>query len=143
MSNQRADAAHRADALAALSRALDDGRLPVGEYDSRVAAIGSATYVPELAAQAQQFGWQPPSPSPAAAAPYGKIALVLGILSVPFAVCLVGLILGGLAIVYSVRAHETRFGPAMIGRVFGIIGVALSLAAGSALIYALTHSLGP
>ena len=41
------------------------------------------------------------------------------------------------------RAGARGFGTALIGRVCGILGIVLSLGAGLALFYALTHSTGP
>ena len=148
MTDARADSAQRNEALGVLTAALDAGRLDLIEYDARVVAIGSAGYVSELVAQAGEFGWAPhPFPPPVTPArppsAYGKIALVLGLISVPLSLCLVGWIFGVLAIVYSGRAGVRGFGAALVGRVSGILGVVLSLGAGLSLGYAMTHSVGP
>ena len=146
MGHARVDSAQRTAAIGVLTRALDEGRLPLPEYDARVAAVGSATYVSELLTQTREYGWEPPPPgtgrTPAA---YGRIALVLGLVSVPAAFCLTGWIFGILAVVAGGRAARggaRGFGPALIGRVFGILGIVLSLGAGLALGYALTHDVG-
>ena len=62
----------------------------------------------------------------------------------PASFCVVGGILGVVAIVLSLRGERRPgFTAALAGRVFGIVGVVLSLGAGFALVYAMTHSLGP
>jgi len=146
MADTRVDSAQRSEALGVLTQALDEGRLPLAEYDTRVAAVGSATYLSELLAQTREYGWHPAAPAPGKPSPYGRVALILGLLAVPAAFCLTGWIFGILAIAYSVRAARagaSGFGTALVGRVLGILGIVLSLGAAAALYYALTHSLGP
>ena len=70
--------------------------------------------------------------------------VIARLLSVPASFCVVGGILGIVAIVLSLRGERRPgFTPALVGRVFGIVGVVLSLGALFALIYALNNSLGP
>jgi hypothetical protein len=143
--DERVGNAQRAEVIDQLTRALDGERLPLHEYDRRVAAVGAATYASELAAQVDdlpdEYGWRPhalPAPvvPPRPARSYERTALVLGILSLPLSVCLLGWIFGILAILYSRRGHPPVFGPALIGRVFGIVGILLSVGAGVALLFA-------
>jgi hypothetical protein len=146
----RAGNDQRAEVLDRLTRALDTRTLAMDEYDRRVAAVGTATYVAELVAQLRdlppEYGWQPhPVATPIApkgGTRPGRTALILGILSVPFSMCLVGGIVGILAILYSRHGPARGFGAAMIGRVLGIVGILLSAGAGFAMWYAFTHRLG-
>jgi Domain of unknown function (DUF1707) len=148
--NVRAGNDQRAEVLDRLTRALDTRELPIDEYDRRVAAIGTATYVTELVAQLRglppEYGWQPhPAATPITpkgGTRPGRTALILGVLSVPASMCLVGAIFGVLAILYSRRGPARGFGAALIGRTLGIVGILLSAGAGFAMWYALTHRLG-
>ena len=150
MPDVRVGNAQRTEVIELLSRALDEGGLPLDEYDRRVAAVGAATYAADLTAQLEGlpagFGWSPhpfpPPVMPHAVKSSGRTALFLGIASLPLSMCLVGWIFGILAIVYSRRGSARGFGPAMIGRVFGIIGILLSLGAGLAVLFTLKHSAG-
>jgi hypothetical protein len=151
MSDVRVGNAQRTEVIDRLGRALREGGLPLDEYDRRIVAVGCATYASELAAQLADlppaFAWSPHAlPPPVAPRPvrsYPRTALILGIASLPLSMCLVGWIFGVLAILYSRRGPARGFGPAMIGRVFGIVGITLSLGAGLALWYALDHRVGP
>lgn len=146
----RAGNDQRAEVLDRLTRALDTRALPMDEYDRRVAAIGTATYVTELVAQLRdlppEYGWQPhpvAAPvTPAGGNRPGRTALILGILSLPLSMCLVGAIFGILAVLYSRRGPARGFGAAIIGRALGLVGILLSTGAGFAMWYALTHRLG-
>jgi hypothetical protein len=125
----------RAEVIDLLTRALDDERLPLDEYDRRVAAVGAATYA------AAEYGWRPHALPPPVTPDrpgrsYERTALVLGILSLPLSVCLIGWIFGILAVHYSRRGQPRSFGPALIGRVLGIVGILLSVGAGVALLFA-------
>jgi hypothetical protein len=148
--DDRIATAERTEVIALLGRALDDGRLTLGQHDARVAAVGAATYGSELAAQLSdlppEYAWLPPAavvPS-APRAGAGRAALVLGIVSLPTSFCVLGGLLGIVAIVLSFRGERPRgLSPALIGRVFGIVGLVLSLGALFALIYALNTSVGP
>jgi hypothetical protein len=151
MSDVRVGNAQRTEVIDLLGRALREGGLPLDDYDRRIAAVGSATYASELAAQLTDLpaglGWSPhefpPPIAPPPAKSSGRTALILGIVSLPLSMCLVGWIFGILAILSSRRGPARGFGPALIGRVFGIVGIVLSLGAGLALWYALNHSVGP
>jgi hypothetical protein len=148
--HERVATAERSEVIARLSRALDEGHLSLDEYDARVAAVGSATYATDLVAQLDdlppEYGWRPPS----AVVPSGprrgsgRAALVLGILSLPTAFCVIGGVLGIVAIVLSFRGERRKgLSPAILGRVFGIVGLVLSLGALFSLIYAMNNSVGP
>jgi Domain of unknown function (DUF1707) len=145
--DQRVGTAERSQVLGLLGDAHEAGLLPTGEYDSRVAAVGSATYASQLRLQVSDlppaYTWSEraapaPEPSPAAA----RIALILGLASIPLSVCVVGGVLGVLAVVASRNAGR-GVGPALLGRIFGLVGAALSVAALIALVYALNRPMGP
>jgi hypothetical protein len=150
--SQRAEPAERGEVIEILNRALDQGDLPLADYDHRIAAVGSATYTSELVAQLgdlpAEYAWLPVTalapPPPPALGRSGRAALILGIVSLPTSFCIVGAVFGIAAVVLSLRA-ERRPGlsPAMLGRVFGIVGVALSIAALAALVFALNSPAGP
>jgi hypothetical protein len=134
--DERVSVAERSEVIARLTTALDEGRLDLAGYDARIAAVGAATYASELAAQLSdlppEYAWRPPAAAVPAAAGrgYGRAALILGILSLPTAFCVAGGVLGIVAVVLSFRGDRPRgFGPALYGRVFGIVGVVLSLGA--------------
>ncbi|HEY0002172.1 MAG TPA: DUF1707 domain-containing protein [Actinoplanes sp.] len=140
----------RTHVLGLLNGALEAGVLPVAEYDARVAQVGSATYAGELRDQLadlpQPYAWdEPPDPPPPAVS--GRVALVLGIASVPLSICVLGGILGILAVLASRNATPAPGGPrinaALIGRIFGILGIVLSIGAISAILYARNNQLGP
>ena len=150
MRHERVATAERSEVISRLSRALDEGHLSLDQYDARVAAVGTATYTTDLVAQLDdlppEYAWLPPTAVVPSAAPRGsgRAALVLGILALPTSFCLIGGVLGVVAIVLSFRGDRPKgLSPAMLGRVFGILGLVLSLGAGFSLIYAMTHSLGP
>lgn len=134
MRGPRIGNAERTHVLGLLDGAHTAGLLPMEQYDSRVAQVGTATYASELADQVADlpppYTWTLPPPPPAA----GRVALILGIASVPFSMCLIGGILGILAVIASRGVARGRVSAALIGRVFGVVGVALSIAAGAALI---------
>ena len=136
MKDRRVGQAERTQVLGLLGNAYEAGVLPLGEYDARVAAAGSATYASQLRLQISDlppaYAWGEPSPVPATEPPpgSGRVALILGIASVPLSVCGIGLVLGVLAVIAG-RSPGPRQGVtiALVGRVFGVIGIALSLAA--------------
>lgn len=147
MRDRRIGASERATVLGLLGNAYEAGVLAVEDYDTRVAGAGTATYASELRAQLAglppAYAWEPepvrPAPPPPASAASGRIALILGIASVPLSFCLVGGVLGVLAVVASRRGGPApggpRVTPALIGRIFGIVGIALSLAALTAVLF--------
>ena len=150
MRDARVQTAERSEVIARLSRALDDGHLGLDQYDARVAAVGTATYSSELTAQLgdlpAEYAWLPPTavvPS-AGRTGAGRAALVFGILALPTSFCVLGGLLGIVAIVLSFRGDRPRgLSPALFGRVFGIVGVVLSLGALFGLMYALNNRVGP
>jgi hypothetical protein len=142
--------AERTEVLGLLGRALDEGHLALDQYDTRVVAVGTATYASELVAQLNdlppEYAWLPPTAVVPASTRTGsgRAALVLGILSLPTAFCVAGGVLGIVAIALSFRGDRPRgLSPALLGRVFGIVGLVLSLGALFSLIYALNHRVGP
>ena len=149
MRDERVTTAERSEVIALLGRALDDGHLAVDEHDSRVVAVGTATYTSDLlrtlADLPPRYAWLPPAAvAPARPTGSGRAALIVGLLSVPASFCIVGGILGVVAIVLSLRGgRRPGLTPALVGRVFGIVGVVLSLGAAFALVYALNNSVGP
>lgn len=144
--------AERAEVLAELTRALDQGDLALDDYDHRVAAVGTATYTSELLAQLSdlppEYAWLPPTavapPQQPHVAGAGRGALILGILSLPTSFCIFGGILGIIAIALSLRGERARgFSPALLGRAFGILGVVMSIAALIVLIITLGKPTAP
>ncbi|HET6532375.1 MAG TPA: DUF1707 domain-containing protein [Actinoplanes sp.] len=135
MRDERVSVAERSEVIALLTTALDEGRLDLAGYDARIAAVGAATYASELAAQLSdlppEYAWRPPAAVlPATRRGSGRAALILGILSLPTAFCVAGGVLGIVAIVLSFRGDRPRgLSAALYGRVFGIVGVVLSLGA--------------
>jgi hypothetical protein len=152
MKDERVAGTERAEVLAELTRALDQGDLTIDDYDRRVAAVGTATYTSELLAQLSdlppEYAWLPPTAVAPADRPQvagaGRGALILGILSLPTSFCVFGCVLGVIAIFLSLRGEPTRgFSPALLGRVFGIVGVAMSITALIVLILALNKPASP
>jgi hypothetical protein len=152
MRDERVGGGQRTEVIGLLNRALDEGVLAIEEYDVRVAAVGTATYTTDLLAQVrdlpQEYGWRPHPVAPPPPAPpdtpsprSGRAALILGIASLPTSICFVGAILGIAAVVLSLRAGRNRPGlsAAMLGRVFGITGILLSVGATIALLFAARH----
>jgi hypothetical protein len=158
----RVGTVERAQVLGLLGEALDAGLLPIEEYDARVVAVGTANHAAELRRQLgdlpPEYAWEEPdaAPSPAAdrgsaakpaSTAAGRVALILGIASVPLSICVIGGILGVLAVLASARsappAPGRRVTAALVGRVFGILGIVLSIGALIALLYARDHSVGP
>jgi hypothetical protein len=148
MRDERVGTAERTEVVDALNRAMDEGHLALDEYDRRIAAVGTATYTSELLAQVgdlpPRFGWAPrgraATPAPPARPGYARAALILGAASMPLSMCLVGWVFGILAIHYGRRAGATGSAAALIGKVFGVVGVVLSIGAGAAVFSTLRHS---
>lgn len=148
MPSERVDNAQRAEVIDLLTRALAEDGLPLDEYDRRVVAVGTATYAEQLRAQLQdlppEYGWRPhaaaPPVVPRPAKAYGRTALILGVVSLPLSICLVGWIFGILAILYGRRGGAKGGSSALIGRVFGIVGILLSIGAGFAVLFTLRQT---
>ncbi|AGL18555.1 DUF1707 and DUF4190 domain-containing protein [Actinoplanes sp. N902-109] len=150
MKDERIGTVHRTQVIELLNRALSEGTLTEPEYDSRLVAVSTATYASDLLGQVQdlppRLQWDPRNAAPPTPPDRnaGRSALILGILSVPFAFCLLGGILGAVAIVLSFRGRGAHgVGPALIGRVLGIIGVVLTIGAIIALIVAAHRTTSP
>ena len=152
MQGQRVDTTDRTEVIGLLNRALDQGRMPLEDYDQRVARVGAATYASELLDQLRdlppEFAWLPRTTvaGPATARgpeASGRAALVFGILALPTSFCVLGGILGVVAVVLSLRG-ERRPGltATLIGRVLGIVGIVLAVGALIAFVVAL-HSAAP
>ncbi|MCA2218962.1 DUF1707 SHOCT-like domain-containing protein [Jidongwangia harbinensis] len=153
MRDQRVGSTDRAEVIGLLGRALEKGHLTLPEHDARVVAVGTATYASELLDQLSdlppEYAWLPaaaiaPAPGPAGPGSSGRAALVLGILSLPTSFCVLGGLLGAVAVVLSLRGpRRPGWGPALIGRVLGLVGIALSSVALVALVLALGGDTGP
>jgi hypothetical protein len=157
----RVGTVERTQVLGLLGEALDAGLLPIEEYDARVVAVGTANHAAELRRQLgdlpPEYAWEEPdatlpaadrgSATKPASTAAGRVALILGIASVPLSICVIGGILGVLAVLASARssppAAGRRITAALVGRVFGILGIVLSIGALIALLYASDHSVGP
>jgi hypothetical protein len=138
MGEERVGNAQRTEVIGLLGRALDDGALGLADHDGRIVAVGTATTTTDLLLQVwdlpPEYRWQPPPPPAPDRAP-GQLALVLGIVSVPLAFCLVGIVPGVIAVVLSRRGPPPPgLSPALAGRVLGILGILMSAAAGLAAI---------
>jgi hypothetical protein len=141
--DERIGTVHRTQVIGLLNQALTEGTLAEPDYDARVVAVSTATYASDLLGQVQdlppRLQWDPRNAAPPTPPDRnaGRTALVLGILSVPFAFCLLGGVLGVIAVVLSFRGRGAHgVGPALIGRVLGIIGVVLTVGAVIALVIA-------
>ncbi|GAA2509022.1 DUF1707 SHOCT-like domain-containing protein [Winogradskya humida] len=141
MRDERIGTVHRTQVIDLLNQALAEGTLPEPEYDNRVVAVSSATYASDLLGQVQdlppRLQWDPRNAAPPTPPDKnaGRSALVLGILAIPFSFCLLGGLLGIAAIVLSARTGGTHgVGPALIGRVLGIVSIVLTIGAAAALL---------
>ena len=153
MSDLRVGNAERTEVIALLTRALDGGHLTLAEYDGRIATVSTASHVSELATPLHglppEFGWLPPAPAGPSPVPshdtknYGRISLILGLVSLPLSLCFVGWVFGILAIVYAKRAGGRGFSAALIGRVFGIVSLLLTVAAAAAVFFAMRRTPSP
>jgi hypothetical protein len=150
MKDERIGTVHRTQVIGLLGQALDEGLLTTGQHDARVVAVSTATYASDLLGQVQdlppRLQWDPRIAAPPTAPnrSAGRTSLILGLFSIPMAFCVLGWIPGIAAIVMSTKGSGARgVGPALLGRVLGIIGVVLSIGALLALLFAYTsHSTG-
>jgi uncharacterized protein DUF1707 len=136
--DHRVRPAERTQVLGLLGNAFEAGVLPLGDYDARVAAVGTATHASQLQLQvsdlppAYTWGEMPPLP-PDTTPVSGRLALVLGLASVPMSVCGIGFLLGLLAVIASrgggPQPGGPRVTPALIGRIAGLLGITLSIIA--------------
>ena len=143
MKDERIGTVHRTQVIDLLSQALDEGLLTTPQYDARVVAVSTATYASDLLSQVQdlppRLQWDPRIAAPPTAPNRnaGRTALILGLFSIPMAFCVVGVVPAIAAIVMSTRGSGARgAGPALFGRVLGIISVVLSIGALLALYFA-------
>ena len=150
MKDERIGTVHRTQVIDLLSQALGEGALTMEQYDTRVVSVSSATYASDLTAQVQdlppRLQWDPRNAAPATPPnrTAGRTALILGIVSVPLSFCLLGWIVGIAAVVMSTRGHGAHgVGPALIGRVLGIVSIVLSIGAVLALLFARSATTSP
>jgi hypothetical protein len=143
MKDERIGTVHRTQVIDLLNQALAEGRVPESDYDTRIVAVSTATYASDLLAQVQDLPpslqWDPRNAAPPAPPDRnaGRAALILGLFAVPMSFCLIGGLLGVVAIVLSTRGRGAHgVGPALMGRVLGILSVVLSLGAAAALVFA-------
>jgi hypothetical protein len=145
MEDQRVGNQQRTQVLDLLSAALEQGYLTLEEYEERMAAVSTAKTASVLHSQVTdlpaQFRWDPrvttQRPDPGLGSKphadgnvrtFAITSLVLGIASIPLALCLVGWLFGIAAIFFSIPGSKGASGwsKALVGRVLGIIGIVLS-----------------
>jgi hypothetical protein len=150
MKDERIGTVHRTQVIDRLGQALGEGLLTTEQHDGRVVSVSTATYASDLLAQVQdlppRLQWDPRNAAPPTPPNRnaGKAALVLGVIGVLLSFCLLGWIPGIAAIVVSTRGRGAHgVGPALIGRVLGIISVVLSIGAAVALVVALNSRTSP
>jgi hypothetical protein len=139
---ERVGNAQRAVVLDLLSRALEEGYLDLAEYEVRMAGVTEAKSVPTLfglvADLPPQFRWDPHQPLPKSrqereretADSASLVALILGAVSIPAAVCIGAGFFVGIAALYFGRRGLRAGGSqpkAVAGLVLGVVGMALSL----------------
>jgi hypothetical protein len=143
--DERVGTVHRTVVLDLLSQAVAEGYLDLNEYEQRMTVVTSAKTASVLMGQLSdlppQFRWdprrqqvavRPPRPGPRTdnTQAMSGAALILGIVSIPMAMCFgVGAAFGIAAVVLSlpgVRATN-GWGLALAGRILGICGIVLSL----------------
>jgi uncharacterized protein DUF1707 len=136
--------------IAAVSIAshVSDLAVPLRDLPPEFGWLAPGTASPAKAPPSRtRAGKARPSKAPPVAAPtpdapqrdaarYGRISLILGIVSVPLSVCFVGWVFGILALVYGTRAGSRGFSAALIGKVLGIVSILLTVAAGAAVFFA-------
>ncbi|MFI5935407.1 DUF1707 domain-containing protein [Actinoplanes sp. NPDC051494] len=150
MKDERIGTVHRTQVIDLLNQALTEGGLTEPDYDSRVVAVSTATYASDLVSQVQdlppRLQWDPRNAAPPTPPDRnaGRSALVLGILSVPLSFCLIGGLLGVAAIVLSFRGRGAHgVGPALLGRVLGIVGLVLTVGAAVGLVIVARNPTSP
>lgn len=146
MEDERVGNQQRTQVLDLLSSALEQGYLTLQEYEERMAVATDAKMVSDLQRQTadlpSQFRWDPRAkPQQTGAArpnrpatddnvrTFAITSLVLGIVSIPLSLCLVGGLFGITAIFFSIPASKGASGwsKALVGRALGIIGTVLSV----------------
>ena len=156
MQRERVGTAQRNHVLDLLGKALAEGYLDLPEYEQRAGRVAAAKAVGELAGQVEDlpapFRWVP-QPATHAPAPGGVTgasnagrnthvtsiaSLVLGITSLPFAICAgIGALFGVAAVVLAIPGlrNHSDYGKSMVGMVLGALGIALGLAMLALLIF--------
>lgn len=150
MKDERIGTVHRTQVIDLLNQALAEGTLEQGDYDSRIVRVSTATYASDLLGQVQdlppRLQWDPrnaapPTPPDRTA---GRGALILGIIAVPLSFCVIGGLLGVVAVVLSTRGGGAHgVGPALIGRVLGILSIVLTVGAVIGLVFVLRSPTSP
>ena len=150
MKDERIGTVHRTQVIDQLNQARGEGLLTTEQYDSRLVSVSTATYASDLLAQVQdlppRLQWDPRNAAPPTPPDRnaGRGALILGLISVPLSFCLIGGVLGVVAVVLSTRGRGAHgVGPALIGRVLGIVSIVLAVGAVAALIFALRSPSAP
>ncbi|NJC71646.1 DUF1707 domain-containing protein [Planosporangium thailandense] len=145
MDDERVGNEQRAQVVGLLGAAVEQGYLTLDEYDERTVAATQAKTRSVLQAQVAdlpaQFRWgtrapgQQPVPGRGSghpaddnAATCAVASLVLGVVSIPLSLCLVGWLFGLGAVVLSVPGARSAgtWNRAVVGRVLGSIGILLS-----------------
>jgi hypothetical protein len=140
--DERIGNAHRAAVLEVMGRALAEGYVDLGEYETRMAAVTEAKTLRVLLAQVAdlppRLRWNPSWPMPRSqedidrdvARKNALTALILGAVSMPASLFLgAGLALGPIAIIMARKGlpyPEFRT-QAVAGTVFGLLGVLASI----------------
>jgi hypothetical protein len=147
MEDERAGNQQRTQVLDLLSAALEQGYLTLEEYEQRMTVVTAAKTVsvlhgqvadlpaqfrwdPRAAAQQQPNGGQGSQPrTDDNVRTFAIASLVLGIASIPLALCFVGWLFGIAAIFLSIPGSRGASGwsKAVVGRVLGIIGIVMSV----------------
>jgi hypothetical protein len=146
MEDERVGNQQRTQVLDLLSAALEQGYLTLEEYEQRMAVVTEAKTASVLHRQVTdlppQFRWDPRAttrrPDPGLGTSpqtdgnvrtFAITSLVLGIASIPLALCFVGWLFGIAAIFLSVPGSKGASGwsKALVGRVLGIIGIVMSV----------------
>jgi hypothetical protein len=146
MEDERVGNQQRTQVLELLSAALEQGYLTLEEYEQRMAVVTEAKTMSVLQSQVgdlpAQFRWDPRVAPQRPDAGHGSrphtddnvrtfavTALVLGIASIPLALCFVGWLFGIAAIFFSIPGARGASGwsKALVGRVLGILGIVMSV----------------
>jgi hypothetical protein len=140
--DERVGNAQRGQVNEILSRALAEGYISLDEYEQRIQVVNNAKLASELMSQLrdlpQQFQWSPrmaPPPPPGTtpvnednARSFAIASLITGVASIPIGLCMVGGLLGIVAIVLSFPGAKSSTNRpfAIAGRVLGIVSIVLA-----------------
>lgn len=140
IARMRVSNAERDVVIARLTAACSEGRLSLPEFEERASrAYNSRTWAElnALTLDLPPANWRPPGlpREPVTHEPLDTVALTLGIIAVPMAVCvgsgglfgLAAVILGALGLTRAKRTNNPHTGYALSGVILGSIGLALSI----------------